>query len=277
MTTVNAELETATLQMIRAEINTRELHRWMGTRRLQDPGPRYALPADRVLRRPGPQAFPRDRPARWVNLLPVRLRPGWRRRPERSVRHLRRPVAKPHPACRHTRQQTNARHMADGQTSGVRRSHSSRRPPPQEPLRSYRKPNRSTQLQGWQRPARQGVRRVPVGGDAAPEQGGMERKREQVYAEWLSAQLGRIGGASLDVERTKLVSFQRTRAIRKLHARHSEGPDAVMRGILTITDAEAFSICWPAASAAIARTATGCCSFAPPAPRRRLHSTLTAE
>ena len=42
-------------------------------------------------------------------------------------------------------------------------------------------------------------------------------------------------------ERIKLVSFQRTRAIRKLHARHSEGPDAVMRGILTITDAAAFS------------------------------------
>ena len=71
--------------------------------------------------------------------------------------------------------------------------------------------------------------------------GSMERKREQVYAEWLSAQLDRIGGASLDVERTKLVSFQRTRAIRKLHARHSEGPDAVMRGILTITDPTAFS------------------------------------
>ena len=68
----------------------------------------------------------------------------------------------------------------------------------------------------------------------------MERKREQVYAEWLSAQLDRIGGARLDVQRTKLVSFQRTRAIRKLHARYSEGPDAVMRGILTITDAEAF-------------------------------------
>ena len=69
----------------------------------------------------------------------------------------------------------------------------------------------------------------------------MERKREQVYAEWLSAQLERRGGASLDVEQTKLVSFQRTRAIRKLHARHSEGPDAVMRGTLTITDPVAFA------------------------------------
>ena len=43
------------------------------------------------------------------------------------------------------------------------------------------------------------------------------------------------------MSKTKLVSFQRTRAVRKRHARYSEGPDAVMRGILTITDSDAFS------------------------------------
>ena len=37
MTAVNAEPGTAALQMVCAEVNTRELHRWMGTRRLQDP------------------------------------------------------------------------------------------------------------------------------------------------------------------------------------------------------------------------------------------------
>lgn len=71
--------------------------------------------------------------------------------------------------------------------------------------------------------------------------GGMERKREEVYTEWLSAQFDRIGGASLDAKRTKLVSFQRTRTVRKLHGRYSEGPDAVMRGNITITDPQAFS------------------------------------
>ena len=29
--------------------------------------------------------------------------------------------------------------------------------------------------------------------------------------------------------------------MRKRHARYSEGPDAVMRGVLTITDPDAFS------------------------------------
>ena len=69
----------------------------------------------------------------------------------------------------------------------------------------------------------------------------MERKREEVYREWLSVRLDRKGGASLDLEQTKLVSFQRTRAVRKLHTRHSEGPDAVLRGILTVTDPDAFA------------------------------------
>ena len=69
----------------------------------------------------------------------------------------------------------------------------------------------------------------------------MPYSREQVYAEWLANKLVGSGGVTLDVERTKLVSFQRTRAHRKLHARHSEGPDAVMRGILTITDSAAFA------------------------------------
>ena len=69
----------------------------------------------------------------------------------------------------------------------------------------------------------------------------MPHGREEVYADWLSNQFDRRGGAQLDRERTRLVSFQRTRAVRKRHARHSEGPDAVMRGVLTITDPDVFS------------------------------------
>ena len=65
--------------------------------------------------------------------------------------------------------------------------------------------------------------------------------REVVYTDWLSNQLDRRGGAQLDGDKTKLVSFRRTRVARKLRARHSEGPDAVMRGVLTITNPDAFS------------------------------------
>ena len=69
----------------------------------------------------------------------------------------------------------------------------------------------------------------------------MQRSREEVYRDWLTDQLTRRGGATLDPECTKLVSFQRTRIVRKLRARTSEGPDAVMRGVFTVTDSHAFN------------------------------------
>ena len=71
--------------------------------------------------------------------------------------------------------------------------------------------------------------------------GEMKRGREEVYTEWLAKQFDRIGGASLEIASTSLVSFQRSRAVRSHGARYSEGPDALMRGILTITDPAGFS------------------------------------
>ena len=69
----------------------------------------------------------------------------------------------------------------------------------------------------------------------------MPYSREEVYADWLSTKLNGDQGVSLDLSRTKLVSFQRTRSFRKLHSQYVEGPDAVMRGVLTITDPDAFA------------------------------------
>ena len=71
--------------------------------------------------------------------------------------------------------------------------------------------------------------------------GEMKRSREAVYRDWLQARFENKGGAILDVSSTKLVSFRRTRAIRKLHRRYSEGPDALMRGELEITDGAKFA------------------------------------
>ena len=70
--------------------------------------------------------------------------------------------------------------------------------------------------------------------------GEMKRTREQVYVDWLDKQFKRLGGANLDKGKTKLVSFRRARAVRKLHRRYSEGPDALMRGELEVTDSVAF-------------------------------------
>ena len=69
----------------------------------------------------------------------------------------------------------------------------------------------------------------------------MTRSREEVYRDWLQGELNRNGGAELEAASAILRSFQRTRAVRKLRARPSEGPDAVMQGNLTITDPEGFA------------------------------------
>ena len=66
------------------------------------------------------------------------------------------------------------------------------------------------------------------------------RSREAVYSDWLGERLESCG-ASLEVKETRLVSFQRSRAVRRRHTRHSEGPDALMRGNLVVTDGDAFA------------------------------------
>lgn len=71
--------------------------------------------------------------------------------------------------------------------------------------------------------------------------GGMQRTREEVYAAWLSRELDRRGGARLETETATLVSFRRTRSTYRSGGRPTEGPDAIMRGSLTITDGSAFN------------------------------------
>ena len=66
------------------------------------------------------------------------------------------------------------------------------------------------------------------------------RSREEVYRKWLRERLRKCGAASLNT--ANLQSFQRTRSYRKRNAtRYNEGPDALMRGDLTVDDGAAFA------------------------------------
>ena len=69
----------------------------------------------------------------------------------------------------------------------------------------------------------------------------MPLSREEVYKNWLTTKLNEAVGVNLELTKTKLISFQRTRSFRKPHARYIEGPDIVMRGVLSITDPDAFA------------------------------------
>ena len=217
--------ETLTLQMMRTEVNVREFQRWMGTRRLQDPDHAMHCLLTECFGDLAPKPFRlivprgaaagvlygyghadvdalRESAAICADPLQSRILPGDRM------------DSKPMPW-----------HWQAGKRLGfevrirpvVRRTRNAKDRPEKE-------------CDAFLHEALQ-----------YPEKGGMKRGREQVYAKWLSGQFDRKGGAALDVGKTKLVSFQRTRAVRRLHARHSEGPDAVMRGVLTVTDSGPFA------------------------------------
>ncbi len=249
-TTTTAPAETAVLQMVRAEIDARELQRWMGTRRLQDPdhamhcllkecfGELAPKPFRLVLSRGGAAAgvlygygragaddlrresaiYADPLQSRILRVdtldnkpMPMEWRAGKRLGFEVRIRPIVRLLKDP--SVRTANPPTVRLFKVD-------------RPREGEP-KALPRPGKECDVFLWE-------------GLSYPK-GGMKRSREAVYAEWLSDQLQRRGGAALDMEHTKLVSFQRTRAMRKLHGRHSEGPDAVMRGVLTITDAGAFA------------------------------------
>ena len=65
-------------------------------------------------------------------------------------------------------------------------------------------------------------------------EGEMERSRACVYKDWLGKRIESRGGAEL--EDASLQSFRRTRAVRRLRGRASEGPAALMRGTLVVGD-----------------------------------------
>ena len=245
MTTLTAALpQTKTLQMVRAEINLREFNRWMGSKRLQDPdhamhcllkecfgelapkpfrliAPRgntrgylygySTFGADALRGAADIYACPLQSRILPINCLDSKTMPqSWRKGLELGFELRIRPVVRLQkdlsrvPAHKLRRFRTRSGEVC-------------------EP-----RPGKECDVFQWEA--------------MTHPKGEMNRSREQVYSEWLSSQLARLGGANLDLERTKLISFQRTRAYRKRRGfRYSEGPDTVIRGVITVTNSEAFT------------------------------------
>jgi CRISPR system Cascade subunit CasE len=66
--------------------------------------------------------------------------------------------------------------------------------------------------------------------------------RESVYGDWLQRRLGEAAA----IEQVRLDSFRRTRLVRTdratpRHARVLERPDALLQGVLTVADGDAFA------------------------------------
>lgn len=78
------------------------------------------------------------------------------------------------------------------------------------------------------------LRNFPNARDGMTERG---RSREEVYLDWITERLA--PAATLERTASRLVRFHRMRAIRE--NQESEGPDATVKGHLTVTDSTAFS------------------------------------
>lgn len=217
-------VSTQPLFMMRAEVALREFRRWMGIRRLQDPDHAMHCLLTESFGELAPRPFrlimPRGQ-ARGVLY-------GYAGVEDDALREAAAVYADPAQACILAVDRLASKPMPAAWRTGKRLGFETR-------VRPTVRRSRNADC----RPGKECDAFALEAGLYPP--GAMPRSRQDVYGDWLSSQFDRRGGARLDDEHTRLVSFQRTRAVRKRHARPSEGPDAVMRGVLTITDPEAFS------------------------------------
>ena len=212
------------LFMIRAEVALREFRRWMGMRRLQDPDHAMHCLLTESFGDLAPRPFRLIMPRGHAGGVLY----GYARVVDDALRDAAAAYADPAQACILAADRIASKPMPTEWQSGRRLGFETR-------VRPTMRRSRNADC----RPGKECDAFALAASRYPP--GDMPHSRETVYTDWLSDQFDRRGGAQLDRPRTRLVSFQRTRAVRKRHARYSEGPDAVIRGVLTITDPHAFS------------------------------------
>ena len=217
---------TEALQMIRAEISVRDFQHWMGVRQLQDPDHgMHCLLTECFGRESAPKPFRAILPREGGRGCLY----GYGRVIASELRDAVRAYADPLQYQIIPVDTIDSKSMPTTWVPGKRLGFEVRvRPIVRRTLNAECRPGRewdAFQLAAAKYPKR-----------------GMPQSREDVYCDWLSQQLERRSGAKL--ESATLVSFQRTRVVRKLRSGRSgrsEGPDALIRGVLEVTDGPAFT------------------------------------
>ena len=220
---------TAPLQMIRAEISVNDFYRWMGGKSLTDPDHAMHCLLTECFGELAPKPFrliaprrPEDKPeAHSTGILY-----GYGTADSEAMKETADIHADPKQCKAMPLSQLESKPVASNWKTGKRLGFEVRI----HPTRRVRRPignNGKTHIAEYDAFMMQAL-------DSRKE----TRNREDVYRDWLSERLQRNGGARLESARLK--SFQRVRAFRKHHARHIEGPDALMQGTLVIGDPAAF-------------------------------------
>ena len=226
MTDVLPQSDTTTpapLQMLRAEVNVQEFHRWTGLRRLQDPDHAMHCLLKETFGELAPKPFRLIAPRAGSRGCLY----GYGRALADGLRDAAHTFADPQQLRALPPSSIDSKPMPSEWQSGKRLGFELRVRPVLRKSGGSARPGSEQDV-------------FQVKAETFPPRE-MPHSREEVYADWLSGKLNGNQGVSLELSRTKLVSFQRTRSIRKLHSRYVEGPDAVMRGVLTITDPDAFA------------------------------------
>ena len=215
-------------QMIRAEINVREFHRWMGSRRLQDPDHAMHCLLTECFGKPPPDGDGlAPKPFRLIipRVGSTGTLYGYGPADADAMREAAQLYGDP-AQCRILNLPTlAAKSMPAEWTAGKRLGFEIRIRPVVRRGRGAMNPSSERdvfQLEAEKYPGKE-----------------MPYNREEIYRNWLTQLMARQGGA--DLESATLQSFQRVRSFRHTHARHCEGPDALMQGNLTITDSAAFA------------------------------------
>ena len=218
---------TTTLQMIRAEVNVRDFQRWMGTRRLQDQDHAMHCLLTECFGDLAPQPFRLIVPRGGATGCLY----GYGQSGAEELQEAAAICADPLQSRILPPSTIDSKAMPTEWPAGKRLGFEVR-------VRPVIRRSRGAMNPGSERDVFQNE------AEGFPK-GETPRNREQVYTDWLGRRLeesgGGKGGANLSKDSVKLVSFQRVRSFRHLHSRYVEGPDAVMRGILTVTDSDAFA------------------------------------
>ena len=214
---------TEPLRMIRAEINVRDFQRWMGMRRLQDPDhAMHCLLVESFGKELAPKPFRLMRPRGGR----VGCLYGYAHAGADALREAAGMFACPLQAGIIPADRIESKAMPTEWQAGKKLGFEIRVRPVVRPTRNAESRSRK-ECDAFQLEAERYDRNA------------MPRSREQVYHEWLARQFDARGGATL--ESAVLHSFQRARAVRRRHGRYSEGPDALLRGNLVVTDGHAFA------------------------------------
>ncbi len=220
---MTTSLKAGTLYMTRAEIDMREFNRWSGTRRFRDPDHAMHCLLTECFGDLAPGPFRLIAPRGGTRGVLY----GYSQVDAEILREEAQIIADPLQFNLIQTDRLNTKPMSAEWRTGKRLGFEVRVRPVRRRARSVDYGSGGEfdayQLEAIQRP-----------------KGEMDRDRESVYTDWLTEQFRRIGGANLIAEEIRMVSFRRSRAYRRPNSRYTEGPDAVMRGVLTIADSDGF-------------------------------------